>query len=351
MATPIPTYLLTGMLGAGKTTLLNRILKEPEGNRFGVLVNEFGSIDVDGELVETTGGPQLSLANGCICCTIRDDFEQAVLDLVTRHPYLDYLLIEASGVADPKPVANTFILSENLRELIRLDSVIAVVDSEAFPTLRGEAAYLARRQVAAADLVLLNKSDLVSEEGLAEVLSSLERWVPRLRTFQSIHGQLPLELLLGQSRFEEGQLPEGPAVEVHVHGKDSSCHHDHDAPHFLLESWTYDQPGEFRPRALASILKTLPLGVYRAKGFVSLQGEDEPVFQVQLCGTRLDIRAASQNKKASGLVFLAEEGSVDFEDLERQLRQAAEPGQSLSKSEELFEHVQRLLKSNDPTRS
>ena len=115
MTNPLPCYLLTGILGAGKTTLLNHILSELKGRRFGVVVNEFGQIDMDGELVETGNGPQLSLANGCICCTIRDDLENSVIEMLENNPDLEGLIVEASGVADPQPVANTFILSERLR--------------------------------------------------------------------------------------------------------------------------------------------------------------------------------------------------------------------------------------------
>ena len=344
MPNPVPSYLLTGMLGAGKTTLLNRILRDPGGHRFAVLVNDFGTIDVDGEFVETKDGPQLSLTNGCICCTIRDDFEEAILGLIRRNPDIDYLIVEASGVADPKPIANTFLLSESLRELTRLDSVIAVIDCEAFALLRGEPAYLARRQAAAADLVLLNKADLVSEKKLEMVQASLDSWVPRLRIFRCTHAQVPIELLLGNNRFREDQLPEGEPVEVHVHGQGSSCHDHHHGEHQLvLESWSYEEKGAFRTRALASILKSLPAGVYRAKGFVALQGEEDPVFQVQLCGTRLDIRSVGQGKEINGLVFLAEEGAVNFSDLKRDLIAATEASEQVSKSEELFEHVRRTL--------
>ena len=331
------------MLGAGKTTLLNRVLRDPGGHRFAVLVNEFGSIDVDGQFMETTDGPQLSLTNGCICCTIRDDFEEAVLGLLRRHSEIDYLLIEASGVADPKPIANTFILSEQLRARTRLDSIIAVVDAEGFPVLKGETAYLARRQAAAADLVLLNKIDLVNQKGLTRVQESLIRWVPQLRIFSCTQGQVPLELLLGNGRFRAEQLPEGEPVKVHVHSSGGHCHHHHDEHQLTLESWTYQEVGAFRPRALASILKSLPAGVFRAKGFVALQDEEDPVFQVQLCGTRLDIRKAPPNKTASGMVFLAQEGAIDFEWLKTELVGATKPSQELSKSDELFPHVQRIL--------
>ena len=339
----IPGYLLTGILGSGKTTLLNYILNNSEGQRFAVIVNEFGTIDVDGEVIETSDGPQISMANGCICCTIRNDLEETVISVLENNPQLDGLIIEASGVADPQPVANTFLLSESLRALVRMDSIITVVDLEAFPLLKGNHAFLARRQVASADLVLFNKADLVDEEQFKRVESSLLTWVPKLRAIRCTQARVPLDLLLGSSRFCPQQLPEGPAVEIHVHASGTSCHH-HSSDQLALESWTFEEEGEFQVRALASLLKSLPLKVYRAKGLVRLQEEAEQIFEVQLCGTRLDIRPAkSSNRTQNQLVFLAEEGAVDEKELSEKLRDAMSRTAQTSPSMELFEKVKRLL--------
>ena len=342
----IPTFLLTGSLGSGKTTLLNHILSHLEEQKFGVVVNEFGRIDVDGKLVETSVSPQLNLANGCIFCTIRKDMEESVLRLLRENPGLQGLIIEASGLADPQPIANTFLLSEALRPLVRMDSVIAVVDIEAFPRLRGKNAYLARRQVASSDLALLNKTDLATNEQIEKVESSLRNWVPGLRLVRCREGNVPLKLLLGKARFSEDQLAKGTPLEVHTHQPGDVCHH-HTEEQFVIDSWTFEALGRFRARALASILKSLPERVYRAKGLVLLQGEGEEFFEVQLCGTRLDIRAANARRAGGAsenrIVFLAEPGSLNVEQVSTQLREALEVKEELTSSEILMEKIKRLL--------
>jgi G3E family GTPase len=341
----LPCYLLTGILGAGKTTLLNHILRHAEG-RFAVLVNELGAIDVDGELVETNSGSQLSLANGCICCTINDDLEKTVLRLLGSHSNLDGLIVEASGVADPQPIVSTFLISETLRSRLRVESVIAVVDLEAFPLLRGKSAFLARRQAAASDLTVLNKSDLVSDEQIGAVRKALQEWVPRLRTVSCSDGTVPLAVLLGGQRFHPDQLPTGRPVEVHIHSSTTTCS-GHSGEELVLDTWCYESAGTFRPRALLSELRNLSPSIYRAKGFVWLQDEEEVPFSVQLSGTRVDLRKAGPATEISRfenrLVFLGEQGSLAGPELELKLKEAMEERQELHPSEELMEKVRRIL--------
>ncbi len=342
----IPCTILTGILGAGKTTLLNAILKNSAGMKLGVVVNEFGQIDVDGKLVQMADGPQLNLNNGCICCTIRGDLEESVLGLLQRNPDLEGLILEASGVADPQPVANTFILS-GLRQLTRVDSVIAVVDLAAYPRLRGKNAMLARRQVASADLVLLNKRDLVSSQQCEAVQASLRDWVSDLRLLECSQAQVPMDLLLGERRFRAAQLPAGPPVSVHLHQSGHSCAGNHSGDEFVLQTWTFEEPGKFRARALTTALKTLPIGCYRAKGFVRFQEEGEETFQVQLCGTRLDVRPVhfepSSEEFLNQIVFLAEPGAIDESALAGDLQEALQVREDLSPSQELLKQVARVL--------
>src|ERR1700756_1315586 len=161
----IPVSVLTGFLGAGKTTLVNHILREQSEYKFGLIINEIGEIGIDGQLVQTETEDVVEMSNGCICCTIRKDLVKGVQKLLKREQ-LDYILIETTGVADPGPVAQTFLNIPQLQQYARLDSIITVVDAEHLLAQLGEAE-VAREQIALADFILVNKVDLVSAEDLA----------------------------------------------------------------------------------------------------------------------------------------------------------------------------------------
>src|SRR5688572_8478207 len=157
----IPVTILTGFLGAGKTTLLNYILKQQHGYKFAVIVNEIGKIGIDGQLVENAKEEIVQMNNGCVCCTVRKDLVKGVQGLIKRGGF-DYLLIETTGIADPGPVAQTFLNIPQLQQFVRLDSIITVVDAEQIEKQMSETE-TAKEQIAMADFLLLNKTDLVDE--------------------------------------------------------------------------------------------------------------------------------------------------------------------------------------------
>lgn len=226
----LPVTIITGFLGSGKTTLLNYILTNQQGVKTAVLVNEFGEIGIDNELIVSTDetGSMVELSNGCICCTINNDLVEAVYRVLEQQDGIDYLVVETTGLADPLPVALTFLGTE-LRDMTRLDSIITVVDSENFSLdlFNSEAAY---SQIAYGDIILLNKADLV-DEGQLDALEVRIRDIKQgARILRSTKGQVPLPVILSVGLFESDKyFDEEDATHGHEHHDHE--HHDHGHAH------------------------------------------------------------------------------------------------------------------------
>src|SRR5579863_4534574 len=236
-----PITILTGFLGAGKTTLLNRILTGNHGLRVGVLVNDFGSINIDAELVVGVKDNMISLANGCVCCQIRDDLVESVLTLLASpETAVEYILLEASGVADPAGIFMTFN-DLALRDRIRLDSVTCVVDAEQvfahpeYPPLMD----LKLRQVGFADMLILNKVGLAGAEQVGKVRAWLNDHFNRLRIVETNYCEVPYEILLGVGRFDPARAANAHAVE---HDCNEPTRHDEHRPDHskVFSTWSYE---------------------------------------------------------------------------------------------------------------
>src|SRR5205814_9884291 len=201
MTDKVPVTVLTGYLGAGKTTLLNRILSEPHGQKYAVIVNEFGEIGIDNELVVGADEEVFEMNNGCICCTVRGDLVRIIDGLMRRKGKFDAIIVETTGLADPAPVAQTFFVDENVGRKTKLDAVVTVADAKWLRDRLRDAPE-AKNQIAFADVILINKTDLVSEAELREVEARIRGLNPYARLHRTQRAQISLEEVLGRNAFD-----------------------------------------------------------------------------------------------------------------------------------------------------
>jgi G3E family GTPase len=223
----IPVTVLTGYLGAGKTTLLNRILSEPHGKRYAVIVNEFGEIGIDNELVVGADEEVFEMNNGCICCTVRGDLVRILDGLMRRKGKFDAIIVETTGLADPAPVAQTFFIDENVGRRTKLDAVVTVADAK-WLNERLKDAPEAKNQIAFADVILINKTDLVSPEELSEVEARIRGINPYAKVHKAEHAKVPLNAVLGRNAFDLDRILD---LEPEFLGSENGDHHHHHREH------------------------------------------------------------------------------------------------------------------------
>ncbi|MBY5983441.1 CobW family GTP-binding protein [Halomonas cupida] len=281
----VPVTLITGFLGAGKTTLLNHLLHATSGRRVAVMVNDFGAINIDKDLIISETQTTVSLANGCICCTVEGDLIDqltGLLNMQAGRP--EHIVIEASGVSNPTKIANT-LRYPIFRDRVTIDSILTVVDAEQFDRLDGDMARLATEQLDVADMVILNKTDLASD---AQIDAFERRWLyPGVRLYKTQRGQVPLSMVLGvdvgQRPISLRAMPSSPGGLV---APRQGAGEDH-AARFTSTHWTSRYP--VRLQALREALRALPTSIYRAKGICYPEEMNGRAVAVHLVGSRIDI--------------------------------------------------------------
>ncbi len=322
----LPVTIITGFLGSGKTTLLNHILTNQQGLKTAVLVNEFGEIGIDNELIVTTDDSMVELSNGCICCTINEDLVNAVYKVLERDDKIDYLVVETTGLADPLPVALTFLGTE-LRDMTRLDSIVTMVDCANFSLdlFNSQAAY---SQIQYGDVIVLNKTDLVEEtdvDALEVRIRDIKKDARILRTQKS---QIPLPLILSVGLFESDRYFDATQSEHHDREHHHAHDHDHDRDHHHHHSDHLENDGftsiSFQSDKPLSIRKfqyfldnQLPENVFRAKGI--LWFDESPKRHIfHLSGKRFTIEDDEwKGEKKNQLVLIGQD--LDHDQLREQI--------------------------------
>ncbi|NWF59933.1 MAG: GTP-binding protein [Fischerella sp.] len=297
----MPVTIITGFLGSGKTTLLNQILQNKQDLKVAVLVNEFGDINIDSQLLISVDQDMLELSNGCICCTINDGLVDAVYRILEREDRIDYLVIETTGVADPLPIILTFLGTE-LRDLTNLDSILTVVDAEAFSPehFQSEAAL---KQITYGDITILNKTDLVDREKLQELENYIHEVKTGAKILNTTYCQVPLPLILGVGLTQKDKYNLEHEEDTHKHEHHDHAHdHDHKHHHhhghhshhlendgFVSVSFQSDRPFDVH-KFEEFLTEKMPQDVFRAKGFLWFSdSESRHIFQ--LSGPRYNLHA------------------------------------------------------------
>jgi G3E family GTPase len=294
-ASKIPVTVLTGYLGAGKTTLLNRILSEPHGKKYAVIVNEFGEIGIDNELVVNADEEVFEMNNGCICCTVRGDLVRIIDGLMRRKGKFDGIIVETTGLADPAPVAQTFFMDEAVGAKTKLDAVITVADAMWLKD-RLKDAPEAKSQIAFADVILINKTDLVAPAELAELEARIRGINPYARLHRTERAKIDIAEVLGRNAFDLDRIldiepafleAEEEHVHEHEHGHDHGHHHhgglkhyhDEDMQSVALKTDKPLNPDKFFPWIQDLVAKDGP-NILRCKGILSFKDDPERfVFQ------------------------------------------------------------------------
>jgi G3E family GTPase len=282
-----PVTVITGYLGAGKTTLLNRILTENHGKRYAVIVNEFGEIGIDNDLIVDSDEEIYEMNNGCVCCTVRGDLIRVVDGLMRRPQRFDGIIVETTGLADPVPVAQTFFMDDDVKQKTTLDAVITLVDAKHLP-LRLKDCREAEDQIAFADVVLINKTDLVSNEELRDIEATIRAINPQAVIYRTNRSDVDLNKVLDLGAFDLSRVLEDAPHFLHAHHHDhvdhvhdeNCCDHHHASPiHDVTVTSVSLRAGELNAEKFFSWINALTQeqggNILRLKGIIAFHNDAE----------------------------------------------------------------------------
>lgn len=310
----IPITIITGYLGSGKTTLVNHLLTNNKGWKVAVIVNEFGEVGIDNQLIVSTKEDIIELTNGCICCQVRGDLINMILRILKTNKNLDYLMIETSGLANPISVAQTFFLKE-LQQLTEMDAIITVVDAYHFEQNLKRSNGV--DQIKGADIILLNKKETVSSKKRAHIKKEIQKIAPHARIVETNQCEVPLPLLLNVGQFDKKRFLDAKGnwlQEDHPHDKFGNHIDEEGILSFMFKA---EKPLDITKFQLFA--QNLPESIFRSKGIVSFQGlENKAVYQQ--VGRRIEVKLAEpwKGKRETQIVFIGQE--FEPKEIEEQLK-------------------------------
>ena len=296
MSPKIPITILTGFLGSGKTTLLNHIIRSANGKKIAVVENEFGSVGIDADILEKTTEEIIEISDGCICCTVRKDFIEAIERLLASGRPIDHIIIECSGMSEPLPIAQSFLMND-MNGRVRLDSIICLVDAENIRSHFVRSIKTAIEQIEFADFIIITKSEWLDTEVPRDIELAVRKINALAPVITTPLSQIPLDVLLDTDRLDT------PDIE---RLRDTTDDHTHSES---LTNYAYSSDILFDHMLLSEFFRELPYEIYRVKGFVRFAKDPSKVFLVQKVGARFTIEEVQNptDRSKNTLVFIGSE--------------------------------------------
>jgi G3E family GTPase len=328
MMKKIPITMITGFLGSGKSTLINRIISENKELKIGLIVNEFGDVKLESQMINKSGDEIVELSNGCMCCVVRSDLISAVRKLIDNVKDINYIIIEASGLSDPVPIAQTFLM-QDLENRIRLDSIICVADCLNFEQ-NSRNFEIAFAQLRFSDIILLSKTDLVDENKIEAIKRLVKEVIPEAAVLENAK-TADLDLLIDTSQYSHDEIKE---LEIEEHGHEEEKEHDeheeeHEEKHYHhkhehVDILFFKSEKKINAIKFQKLVETLPASIIRAKGFINFDKDmpnSEMKYILQFVGARRQFMLEdwkAEEKKQTALVFIGKD--FDTKKLESDLK-------------------------------